>query len=183
MNPIKTRTLEVTIISGENLCMDQNPATENVYVVVRGESLKCWTTKMGKQGGESLGLGYTSLWNERLTVEAPLHAKSITFEVQCKTPKGSVRSIGLARIAISDVVPKEDEGCSEVLSYRLRNWEGRRSGVISFSVKTKKEEQEQRLDDGSKFSGMQNHGGFNVQNNNGVVLGIPVWRNHLGVHA
>ncbi|KAI9109860.1 hypothetical protein K1719_018901 [Acacia pycnantha] len=162
MNPIKTRTLEVTVISGENLCMDQNPATENVYVVVRTESLKCWTTKMGKQGGE-----YTSLWNERLTVEVPLHAKSITFEVQCKTPKGAVRSIGLARIAISDVVPKEEEGCSEVLSYRLRNWEGRRSGVINFSVKPVNKEQEQK---GTVMSSCD----LKLRDNCGTVIGIPV---------
>ncbi|XP_028769041.1 uncharacterized protein LOC114726592 [Neltuma alba] len=118
-------------------------------------------------------------------VEAPLHAKSITFEVQCKTSKGSVRPIGSARIAISDVVPK-DEACSEVLSYRLRNWEGRRSGVISFSVKKKKEGEEKEEDDDSKCSGKQNYGGFdhhmNVPNN-GVVLGIPVWWNHLGLHV
>ncbi|XP_028769082.1 uncharacterized protein LOC114726612 [Neltuma alba] len=127
MDPIKTRSLEVTVISGENLCIVQKPVTEDVYVVVRTESLKCWTTKMAKQGGESLSSGHSTTWNERLMVEAPLHAKSITFEVQCKTSKGLVRPIGLARIAISDVVPK-DEACSEVLNYRLRNWEGRRSG-------------------------------------------------------
>ncbi|XP_054782917.1 uncharacterized protein LOC129290224 [Prosopis cineraria] len=178
MNPIKTRSLEVTVISGHNLCIGQNPVTEDMHVVVRTESLNCWTTTMAKQGGDGSGSGYCAIWNDKLMVEAPLHAKSITFEVECKTSKGVVRSIGLARIAISDVVPKE-EGCSsEVLSYRLRNWEGRRSGVISFSVKTKKYE-----DDGSMWSrsgGFHHH--MDVQNN-GLVLGIPVWWNHLRLHV
>ena len=191
------RALEVTVISGENFCVDRTPVTENIYVAVRAESLKCWTTKPAKQEVKSL----STSWNEKLMVEVPLHAQSITLEVQCKTPRGVVRSIGLARIAIRDVIPK-DEKCCEVLSYRLRNWEGRKSGVINFSVKVaNKEEQEIRKDD--KDLKMVNSGDFKPerigfhhhhqhmkadnQNNdtdyNGYVMGIPVWGNQAGIRV
>ncbi|KAI9110093.1 hypothetical protein K1719_019134 [Acacia pycnantha] len=195
MDAIKTpRTLEVTVISGESLCIDQTPVTENVYTVVRTESLKCWSTKPAKQEVGSL----SSLWNEKLMVEVPLHAQSITFEVQCKTPRGMVRSVGLTRIGIWDVIPKEDK-CLEMLSYRLRNWEGRRSGIINFSVKVanNKEQDTEKELQGSKM--MVNPGDLkaeiigvhhqdmnaNTQNdNNGYVMGIPVnWWNYVGVRV
>ncbi|KAK4266769.1 hypothetical protein QN277_023646 [Acacia crassicarpa] len=165
MAPIRTRTLEVTIISGEDLSADgRNPATTDMYVVVRTESVKCWSTKMVEQVAESR----TSLWNEKLMVEMPCHAKSITLEVKSKTAKGAVRSIGLARIAIWEVLPKQ-ETCSEsaVLSYRLRNWEGRRSGVINFSVKPVNKEQEEK---GTMVSSCD----LKLRDNCGTVIGIPV---------
>ncbi|KAK4266780.1 hypothetical protein QN277_023656 [Acacia crassicarpa] len=190
----KPRTLEVTVISGESLCIDQTPVTENVYVVVRAESLKCWNTKPAKQEVGTL----SSLWNEKLMVEVPLHAQSITFEVQCKTPRGMVRSVGLARIGIWDVIPKEDK-CLEMLSYRLRNWEGRRSGIINFSVKVasnKEQDTEKELKDSkmmvnsgdlkAKIIGVD-HQDMNANNhndNNGHVMGIPVnWWNYVGIRV
>ncbi|XP_028769117.1 BON1-associated protein 2-like [Neltuma alba] len=193
MEAIKRRTLEVTVISGENLCIDRTPATENVYVVVRAESLKCWSTKTAKQEVGSL----STSWNEKLIMEVPLHAQSITFEVQCKTPRGMDRSIGLARIAIGDVIPKEEKR-SEMLSYRLRNWEGRRSGVINFSVQvvnkeqeiTKKEKDSIVVNSGDfkpEISGAHRHdqdmNANNNNNNRGYVMGIPVWWNHFGIRV
>ncbi|KAI9110128.1 hypothetical protein K1719_019169 [Acacia pycnantha] len=137
-----------------------------MYAVVRTESVKSWSTKMAEQGAESR----TSLWNEKLMVEMPCHAKSITLEVKSKTAKGAVRSIGLARIAIWEVLPKQ-EACSEVLSYRLRNWEGRRSGVINFSVKPVNKEQEEK---GTLVSSCD----LKLRVNCGTVIGIPVCRIH-----
>ncbi|KAK4266779.1 hypothetical protein QN277_023655 [Acacia crassicarpa] len=191
----KPRTLEVTVISGEGLCIDQNLVTENVYVVVRTESLKCWSTKPAKQEVGSL----SSLWNEKLMVEVPLHAQSITFEVQCKTPRGMVRSIGLARIGIWDVIPKKDK-CLEMQSYRLRNWEGRRSGIINFSVIVANSKDEQGTEKELKDPKMMVNSGdlkaeiigvdhqdmnANTPNDNkGYVMGIPVnWWNYVGIRV
>lgn len=210
----KTQTLEVTVISGENLCLDWNLVTENTYVEVRTESLKCWTTKMANKCSDSeeegSSLGYPT-WNDKLRVEVPLHAKSITFEVKCKTTsKGVARSVGLARIAISDVLKKREdgdhivgggalqkEGCLSlhVLSYRLRNWEGRRCGVLNFSVRelTNEEEKEENSSnlkyEKKKEMMIMDHdddlmGDSNNNNNmNEVVMGVPVCWNHLGIHA
>ncbi|XP_054785268.1 BON1-associated protein 2-like [Prosopis cineraria] len=178
MEAMRTRTLEVRVISGENLCIDRAPVTENVSVTVRAESLKCWSTKMARQEAESS----STLWNEKLMMEVPLHAQSITFEVQCKTTRGTVRSIGLARIGIWDLIPREDQECLEMQSYRLRNWEGRRSGVINFSVKEVKEEGETAGKEKDSMIGVGRHQDVN-NHSNGYVMGIPVWWNHVGVHV
>ena len=132
-----SRTLEITVISGENLYVDQNPVTKDTYVVVRTESLNCCTTKMAMEGGS----GSNPSWNEKFLLDMPMHARSITFEVQCKTSKG-IKNIGVARIAVSDFLgPNLQENCLQVLSYRLRDWEGRRNGVINFSVRMKTPEE------------------------------------------
>ncbi|KAI4328742.1 hypothetical protein L6164_021075 [Bauhinia variegata] len=127
-----SRTLEITVISGENFCVDRNPVTENAYVVVRAESINCYTTGMAREGD-----GYPS-WNEKFSLDIPLQARSVSFEVQCKMSTDAVRPVGVARIAISDFlagsVPPEK---LQFLSYRLRNWDGRRNGIINFSVKVK----------------------------------------------
>ncbi|XP_054785137.1 BON1-associated protein 2-like [Prosopis cineraria] len=128
-----SRTLEVKVLSAEGLTVDRKPVTKNVFVEVRAETLNCSTTSPGTAEGAR---GNPS-WNETLMVEMPPHARSITFDVKCKTSMGA-KSVGIARIALSDflggIVP---ESCQQFLSYRLRDWEGRRNGIINFSVRVK----------------------------------------------
>nr|KYP77028.1 hypothetical protein KK1_021294 [Cajanus cajan] len=102
--------------------------TEEPYVVVRAESLNCCTTKMAKDNNSGL-----FSWNEKLMVKIPVHARSITFEVQCNRFK-AVRPVGVARIAVSDFLAVS-ENSMHVFSYRLRDWEGKRNGVIHFAVR------------------------------------------------
>ncbi|KAI4313200.1 hypothetical protein L6164_026197 [Bauhinia variegata] len=124
------RTLEVTVLSCENLNMGRKPVAKNVYVVFRTESLNSFTTRMEMaEGGSCLS------WNEKFLVDMPMHAGSITFEVQCKTSIG-IKSIGEAKIMVSDflcgTIPETN---LQFLSYRLRDKEGRRNGIINFSVR------------------------------------------------
>ncbi|KAK7349557.1 hypothetical protein VNO77_07008 [Canavalia gladiata] len=130
------RTLEINVISGESICVDRSSVAENVYVVVRAESLNCCTTKMvNKEEG-------VFAWDEKFLLDVPSYATSVTFEVQSKRFKG-VRPIGVARIALSDLIGDnnnnnkvwESESNVEMFSYGLRDWEGQRNGVIHFSVK------------------------------------------------
>ncbi|WVZ16095.1 hypothetical protein V8G54_009077 [Vigna mungo] len=65
-------------------------------------------------------------------VDMALHARSITFEVQSNRSK-ALRPVGMARIALSDFLTPENS--MHVLSYRLRDWEGKRNGVIYFVVR------------------------------------------------
>lgn len=126
-----SRTLEITVISGENLHV-----TDEAYVVVRAESINCCTTKTVKDSCSTTDSSFLS-WNEKFLVDMPVHARSITFEVQSKKSKGAAQPVGVARIAVTDFLGGgvTGEDCLQVLSYRLRDWEGRRNGVIHFSVR------------------------------------------------
>ncbi len=174
----RARTLEITVISGENICLDRNPVAENVYVVVRPESIDCYTTKMAKVGDG----GNLLAWNEKFLLDIPMHARSVTFEVQCKKYKG-VRPIGVARIAISDFLGGSavPENCLQMFSYGLRDWDGRRNGVIHFSVRVATSCSEIKPAKGimavSSCGSEHQVMGFQVmnkKNSNDVVIGIPV---------
>ncbi|CAL0318337.1 unnamed protein product [Lupinus luteus] len=131
-----SRILEITVISGENLHVK-----DEAYVVIRAESINCHTTKPATDN-DSDDSSFIS-WNEKLLVNMPMHAKSITFEVQCKkSSKGAARTVGVARIAVSDFMGiSVPENSLQVLSYRLRDWEGKRNGVIHFAVRVVEEEE------------------------------------------
>ena len=171
-------TLEITLMSGENISVDRNSIAEKAYVVVRAESLNCCTTKMvnGDDGMHA--------WNEKMLLEVPSYARSVTFEVQSKKFKG-VRPVGVARIALSDLlIDKNDnvqsESVSQMFCYGLMNWEGRRNGIIHFSVRvmnnlsseTKQEKDIKMM----KFREIENGViGFHVNHKKprNVVIGIP----------
>ncbi|ESW06953.1 hypothetical protein PHAVU_010G090100 [Phaseolus vulgaris] len=123
---LRSRTLEITVISGENVRI-----MEDAYVVVRAESLNCCTTRPAKDDGTNF-----LSWNEKFLLDMPMHARSITFEVQCTKFK-AFRPLGVARIAASDILGDAavPENQLQELSYGLRDWEGKRNGVIHFTVK------------------------------------------------
>ncbi|OIW02069.1 hypothetical protein TanjilG_14592 [Lupinus angustifolius] len=167
--PSKSRTLEVTVLSAEGLRINGNPATNNIYVVVRAESITSHTTATT---GDGSGGGFHS-WNEKFTVDLAMHAKSIAFEVKCNTEIG-VRDVGVARIAVSDFfggsVPDQ---VLQFFSYRLRDWDGSRNGVINFSVRVV----EPALEEAEAVAASEKMVDATSSSDN-VVLGIPVcWNN------
>ncbi|KAF1863864.1 hypothetical protein Lal_00030984 [Lupinus albus] len=167
------RTIEITVISGENISVDENLMAENVYVVVRPESINCYTTKMGIREEGLIA------WNEKFLLEIPMHAKSITFEVQCKKYKRS-RLIGVARIALSDLEGGKENNCLQMFAYGLRDWDGRRNGVIHFSVRNfliSEVKCVKGITMGSSCGFENQVMGFQVneKNSNDVAIGIPLW--------
>ncbi|KAJ1426819.1 BON1-associated-like protein [Sesbania bispinosa] len=75
-------------------------------------------------------------WNdEKLVVDVPLGARFITAEVKCKASRGGVKSVGMARIPVSDLDLKENQ--VQFLSYRLWDSNVRRNGVINISMRVK----------------------------------------------
>jgi Ca2+-dependent lipid-binding protein len=161
-----SRTLEVTVISGENLRTDRKPVKKNAFVTIQTDSNKVCTTKMDADGGS-----YPS-WNEKLVVDVPMHARFITVEVQCKTSTGGNKTVGVARIPISDFVGGHvPQSYLHFLSYRLSDYKGERNGIINISVKAKVPEY------ASCSSGTGMGMGVPLADNNfgGVVTGIPVW--------
>lgn len=165
-----SRTLEIKVLSAEDLTIDRKPVTKNVFVEVRAETLNCATTSYGAAEGVSRG---SPTWNETLMVEVPAHARSITFDVKCKTKSMGTKSLGIARIGLSEflggMVP---EYCLQFLSYRLRDWEGRRNGIVNFSVRVKSAAPAPAVRE-RRPCGIEVRG--DEKNPSGVVTGVPVW--------
>ncbi|XP_031091887.1 BON1-associated protein 2-like [Ipomoea triloba] len=163
-----SRTLEVTVISGEDLRVSRSlPVKKNAFVTVRADSGDAQNTGMEKQGGE----GYVA-WNQKLTVHLPMHAHYLTLEVQCKTFSGK-KCIGVARIPTSDFVGGMlPENYLHFLSYRLRDSHGERNGIINISIVVKEPAITRVTDYSRPCTGV--HLPVPVPNS-GAVTGIPVW--------
>ncbi|KAK7390024.1 hypothetical protein VNO78_25322 [Psophocarpus tetragonolobus] len=166
---LSSHTLEITVISGENVRV-----TEDAYVVVRAESLNCCTTRtVAKENGSNL-----LSWNEKFLLDMPMHARSITFEVQCSRFKAS-RPLGVARIAASDFLPSAvPDNRLQVLSYGLRDWEGKRNGVIHFAVRVAPPSEEP-LNFKSAVKPVVPRKGCGDRNE--VVVGIPICWNYPNI--
>jgi len=159
--------LEIIILNAENLHMNKNSIKKNAFVSLKCDSSNetCYSTK---DNTEECGGGSCLLWNEKLVMEVPLNARYIIADVKCKTSWGNIKSVGMARIPVSDLFLQDDQ--VQFFSYRLWDNRVRRNGVINISVTVKVMEYSYPVtgipvadDDGST----------------GVVRGIPVWVSNI----
>ncbi|KAK6918424.1 C2 domain [Dillenia turbinata] len=125
--------LEITVISAEDLRLNEkNPVKKNAYVTVKTTETNLKTTSMdGKRGGYPV-------WNEKLLIDMASHVKYVTLEVQCKNSMGNRKKIGSALVPVSDFMGGFwPENYLHFLSYRLRDDDGERNGIINISVRVK----------------------------------------------
>ncbi|KAB1214424.1 BON1-associated protein 2 [Morella rubra] len=162
MTSISTYTLEIAVISGENLLENRKPVKKNAFVVIRTDSHSFFSTKMDTDGGS-----YPT-WNEKLVVDLPMHAQFISLEVQCKTAAGN-KTVGAARIPVSDFIGGYvPQSYLHFLSYRLRDSNGERNGIINISVRAKLPDYASCSSTGMGLPVAEKYFG-------GVVTGVPVW--------
>ncbi|KAJ4957342.1 hypothetical protein NE237_014125 [Protea cynaroides] len=128
-----SRSLEITIISAEGLRLDGRSVKKNVFVIVRTDSQNQRSTSMESKGG------IYPTWNEKLEpLSLPNTVPFITVEVQCMMSSSSrVRIVGTAKIPVSEFIGDNTPAqFLHFLSYRLRDRNGERNGIINFSIKT-----------------------------------------------
>ncbi|KAF2311166.1 hypothetical protein GH714_019780 [Hevea brasiliensis] len=89
-----SRTLEITVLSCEDLRIDRRLVKKNTYVMVRTDPLNYRTTKMDTEGG-----AYPS-WNQKLTIDMPLHERFITL----RDAKGERN--GIVNVSVKVKVPE-----------------------------------------------------------------------------
>lgn len=109
--------------------MGRRPVKNNTFVTVKTGSFNDSMTKMSTEGGS-----YPS-WNQKLVIDLPMHERFITVQVQCKTSSGN-KCIGFTKIPVSDFmggyVPWN---YMHFLSYRLRDAQWEKKGIINVSVR------------------------------------------------
>ncbi|KAI5647288.1 hypothetical protein M9H77_33293 [Catharanthus roseus] len=137
------RTLEINVISAEDLRINKRQSVNNSFVVIGGtDSIASSSSASYTQNGirtktDSEGGSYP-VWNEKIAIDLPMHARFFTVEVKCKKNGVNNRVIGTAEIPVSDflggLVP---ENYLHFLSYRLWDNHGERNGIINLSVRVK----------------------------------------------
>lgn len=157
--------IEVTVISGEGLLLSRNQAVKkNAFVVVRSDPFNSRSTGMDSEGGS-----YPA-WNEKMVMEVPANARFITVEAH-----SSSKLIGAANIPVSDFaggfLPLN---YLSFLSYRLRDANGCKNGILNLSVKVKGGggAAAARGGSGQPWTGVPVVGGKVVDHR--IVTGIPV---------
>ncbi|CAK7348027.1 unnamed protein product [Dovyalis caffra] len=174
-----SRTLEITILSAENLRLDGKTVKKNSYVIARVDPHNYGSTKADFEGGSSPS------WNEKLTLDVPYQTRFITLEVKCRTSSGD-RVIGTASLPISDILGDyTPESYLHFLSYRLRDARGGRNGIINVSARVKMPIEsvspavtKNPVGYGCSSSWQQPTLGVPAGHQNyysGVVTGVPIW--------
>ncbi|MQM17594.1 hypothetical protein Taro_050568 [Colocasia esculenta] len=123
-------TLEVTVISAEGLTVSRRPVEKNAFVRLSTDLPHQACTRPDADGGSY------PRWDEKLRLPLPPVARSILVEVLCKARGSNERKVGAASVPISDfyggVLPA---GYLHCLSYRLRDSQGERNGIINLSIR------------------------------------------------
>ncbi|CAL9165084.1 unnamed protein product [Musa hybrid cultivar] len=124
-------TVEITIISAEELRRGRRPLDKGAFVAVRSGSD---THGQVATGVDRDGGGYPC-WNEKLTMTLPPSARSLSVGVYCRSKMGagSACAVAAAEVPVSDFLWLEDY--LHLLSYKLRDRNGVGNGIINFSVR------------------------------------------------
>ncbi|XP_022759535.1 BON1-associated protein 2 [Durio zibethinus] len=163
----KSRTLEITVLSGEDLRIDNKSVKKNAYVIVSIDTFSYKATKIDAEGGSSPS------WNDKLVMDMPMQTRFITLQVKCKVSGGD-KTVGYARIPVTDFIGGySPETCLQFLSYRLRDPKGLKNGIINVSVRVK--EPIQACSSQAAAAGLGLGIPIDGRKDFGVVTGIPIW--------
>ncbi|KAG6597159.1 BON1-associated protein 2, partial [Cucurbita argyrosperma subsp. sororia] len=172
-----SRTIEITVISGENLQVRGKPikSKSDLFVTVRSDLQNdSVRTKIDRDGA-----GFPR-WNEKLVVDLSMHAAFVIVEVCLRVSSRKIKIVGTARVPVADFTAGYlPESHLQFLSYRLRDKRGDRNGVVNLSVRVK-------MAAGVELPSLQKQGiGVQVTvpmpetkihgGSRGVVTGIPIW--------
>ncbi|KAJ4847435.1 hypothetical protein Tsubulata_030678 [Turnera subulata] len=139
-------TLEITVLSCEDLRIDGHHVKKNTYVVVRTDPHNL--RNFGETTVDTRGGSYPS-WNQKLVVDVSVvhdrvsaRQNFVTLEARRWSPGGG-SLIGAADMPVTDFLV-----CTETqqyvpnnrvnfLSYRLKDGRGQKNGIINVSVRVK----------------------------------------------
>ncbi|XP_021842109.1 BON1-associated protein 2-like [Spinacia oleracea] len=121
------RTLEINVISAENLTIHDRPIKKNAIAYVQTDPSNVVSTKIDKEGGSF------PIWNENFDLKLPMHVRNMVVQV---SSNGVL--IGSATIPVSDFIGDYTPvSYLHFLSYRLRDQRGIGNGIVNLSVRVK----------------------------------------------
>ncbi|KAI6707599.1 hypothetical protein NL676_010561 [Syzygium grande] len=134
MASIHNRSLEVTVISGEDLRINDRPIKNNAFVAVKADS--CGSPSLqDSTKPDALSESYP-YWDEKLHLDLPAGSRYLVIEVYRRSSVARDRLIGTAWIPVSDFIGDyTPENYLHFLSYRLVDAKGLRNGIINISVR------------------------------------------------
>ncbi|KAF6154501.1 hypothetical protein GIB67_028393 [Kingdonia uniflora] len=157
--------LEITVLSAEDLRLSKRSIKKNSFVTIRTTPQTFKSTCMDAVNGSY------PIWDEKFELSLPDSVTYITVEVQCRSGAGVMTLIGAAKVPVSDFMNAlMPVGYLHFLSYRLRDRDEERNGIINLSIKAKVPEGYVRpvlpILGGRFQAGNKSYGG--------VAIGIPV---------
>lgn len=171
MAPI-SRTLEITVISAEDLHRHRKPITKNSFASVKIDSQNLGSTHIDDKGGSY------PLWNDRLALKLPSTVSFMTIDVHSGNFSRH-KIVGTVNIPVSDFLSGFlPESYLHFLSYRLRDGKGERNGIVNISVRVLVHDHNVAASTSS--SQLQNVKIPEEKSNigGGVAIGIPIWSGH-----
>ncbi|KAL0739888.1 hypothetical protein Bca4012_081401 [Brassica carinata] len=128
------RSLEIELISAEGLKVNRKPVKKKTFGVIRIDQKTHHTCKVDEQGGSY------PIWKHRIKTEMATDGsvRFISVEVCYKTSGGAEKSVGVAKIPVTDFMGGfAPQGHLNFLSYRLRDEYGDKSGIVNVSIMVK----------------------------------------------
>lgn len=174
MATTSSRSIEVTVVSGEDLRIDRKPVKKKTFATVKfdSQSFGGGGTEIDERGGSY------PFWNEKMVMEMPVDAMFLTIEVHC----GSIsrnRIVGTANVPVSDFLGRyRPESYLHLLSYRLRDGNGERNGIVNISVRIRTSESESAVTSEAMVGVPVAETASFGRNSGGVVIGVPLWSSY-----
>ncbi|KAL3737716.1 hypothetical protein ACJRO7_019273 [Eucalyptus globulus] len=170
------RRLEVTVISGEDLRINDRPIKNNAFVTVKADS--CGLPSSQDSTKPDAQSESHPCWDEKLHVDLPAGSRYILVEVCRRTSSAGDKLVATAWIPVSDFVGDyTPENYLHFLSYRLRDAKGLRNGIINISVRVVSSSYKGTLSSSSRLppSVPEFRMPVDRERNGGTVTGMPVW--------
>ncbi|XP_022980386.1 uncharacterized protein LOC111479767 isoform X6 [Cucurbita maxima] len=111
MATTSSRSIEITVISGEDLRIDRKSVKRKTFVTVKFDRQSIGGGGGGRTEIDERG-GCYPFWNEKMLMEIPVDAMFLTIEVHC----GSIsrnRIVGTANVPVSDFLGRCSAGQTE----------------------------------------------------------------------
>lgn len=130
---LMSRKIQITAISAEDLVYDRKPLKKDAFVAFDMAG-NYWKQPM-RTSLDEVGGNYP-MWEDTLETEFSKPTSVMYVQVLYRSSSGKDKRVGTARVPVKDFTGEyAPEGFLHCLSYRLWDEQGRRNGIVNFSVR------------------------------------------------